>query len=90
MDRVCPHCCARHFIGEHYICCVDGKVLLTGDRALGEVPFALRRLLSEDGPENRHFQKEVCQYNNAMAFASLVTQDFQAPPGRRYIIINIL
>ncbi|XP_025405609.1 uncharacterized protein LOC112679890 [Sipha flava] len=82
MDRVCPHCCARHFIGEHYICCGDGKVLLTGDRALREVPLALRRLLSEDGPENRYFQNEVRQYNNAIAFASLVTQDFQAPPGR--------
>jgi hypothetical protein len=49
---------------------------------LEEVPLALRRLLSEDGAENRHFQNEVRQCNNDMAFASLITHDFQANPGR--------
>jgi hypothetical protein len=46
-----------------------------------EVPSTLRRR-SLGGTENRRFQQDARQYDDAMAFASVITREFEASPGR--------
>jgi len=85
----CAHCNARHFIKERTqtstfsLCSGNGKVCLTGDRVLQPLPILLRQLLTENSPESRHFQRDIREYNNALAFASVVSRGVPAqPPGR--------
>lgn len=89
LTHICAHCNARHFISEQTqtrtfsLCCGNGKVCLTGDRVLQPVPVLLRQLLTENSPEARHFQRDIREYNNALAFASIVSRGVPPqPPGR--------
>ncbi|KAI6016502.1 hypothetical protein EDC04DRAFT_2903224 [Pisolithus marmoratus] len=78
MNIPCPNCQALHFLSEKLanssalnpqfgVCCLKGQVVLP---ALQQWPHALQELF-DDPQDHREFRKNVCQYNNALAFTSV-------------------
>ena len=75
MDVTCYCCGARYFScevveksGPQPKCCKEGKVTLPRRR---DTPDVLRRLMTEDNAEAKHFRAFIYRYNSALAFASL-------------------
>ncbi|KAI6138303.1 hypothetical protein BKA82DRAFT_15394 [Pisolithus tinctorius] len=78
MNIQCPNCQALHFLSEklvsspvhapHFgVCCLQGKFVLP---KIQPWPPILQHLF-DDPQDHRDFRKNICQYNNALAFTSV-------------------
>ncbi|KAI6138066.1 hypothetical protein BKA82DRAFT_4367593 [Pisolithus tinctorius] len=78
MNIQCPNYQALHFLSEklvsspvhapHFgVCCLQGKVVLP---KIQPWPPILQHLF-DDPQDHRDFRKNICQYNNALAFTSV-------------------
>lgn len=75
MSVFCEHCNARNFAcekvqGGFTICCHKGKIKSDIVSPI-EVPELLRKLITENDDESKHYLNNIRSYNNALAFASV-------------------
>lgn len=73
MSVFCEHCNARNFAcekvqGGFTICCHKGKIKSDIVSPI-EVPELLRKLITENDDESKHYLNNIRSYNNALAFA---------------------
>ena len=76
MDQICQYCKSYNFIdekvGDHFsICCQNGKINLT---PLSEPSEQIKKLYVGNSTQSVNFKENIRNYNNACAFASMVTK----------------
>ncbi|RPA88705.1 hypothetical protein L873DRAFT_1725030, partial [Choiromyces venosus 120613-1] len=87
MNVQCPGCKAFHWIDERShpsttaipkfeSCCKKGDVIL---ESLPDPPDILKRLLSTEDADSKHFRKHIWEYNPALSFTSLKYSPDQRP-----------
>jgi hypothetical protein len=84
MSVICPGCGARFFRGENPAghhgpyrrCCLYGSIQ---PHLFEHFPELLKSLLEGYHEKSKHFQTLIRQYNNALAFGSVLTNPVSIP-----------
>ncbi|XP_050548487.1 uncharacterized protein LOC126910144, partial [Daktulosphaira vitifoliae] len=84
MNKICTNCKAYYFDGEQncsgqiMLCCQGGKVLINHDiypeYMVRDPPEILQELLSGNHHLSKNYLQHIRQFNNSLAFASLVVK----------------